>query len=164
MKTYIIPKGWHYSLHLPKPYLGIKKNFNIKVKFTDSCRYNLNNADQQDINKLFGVSFGSHQDNSIRIGWNYNLVTGEIDIYSYEYERGIRWLFTKIGSVAIGDLTYIDLSLAHYTYSIRINDGISGFGNYIFNYPAIKLGYYLYPYFGGNQPAPHDVKIEMEVN
>lgn len=161
MKTYIIPKGWHYSLHLPKPYLGIKKNFNIKVKFTDYCRYNLDNPDQQDINKLFGVSFRHHHNNSIRIGWYYNPITDKIHIYAYEYENGVR-RFARVGEVNIDEIVYIDLKLLSHSYEILIRGG--GFLNFMFNYPTIKMGYYLYPYFGGNQPAPHDVKIEMEVN
>lgn len=164
MKEYIIKKGQHYSKHLPKLYLGDKKDFKIKVEFTESCRYNLSNINQLDVNKLFGVSFGYHKHNSIRIGWNYNIDTDMIDIYRYEYNNGRR-LIEKIYSVHIYEELFIKLNLTEIGYVISIESEFSKFGyiveEYIFNYPNIKLGYYLYPYFGGDEVAPHKIIVKM---
>ena len=81
MKEYVIKQGEHYSNHELKLYLG-KKSFKITFQFDETARYDLGDIDQLDINKLCGVSFGSHEINSIRIGWNYNLFTDKIDISS----------------------------------------------------------------------------------
>jgi hypothetical protein len=161
MKKYTIKKGEHYSTHLFKPYLGFKKEFNLTIQFTDSCRYNLGDIDQLDINKLFGVSFGDHQKNSIRIGWNYNLFTDKIDVFSYVYEGGVR-KYEKIEEVFINEIftLKLDLNFTNNAFSI-ISDTTIYFRE--FGYPKMKLGYYLYPYFGGNKPAPQDIIINMEV-
>lgn len=159
MKEYLIKQGEHYSDHGFKLYLG-KKDFNITVQFTESCRYNLGDVDQLDINKLFGVSFGDHQKNSIRIGWAYNVFTDKIDLFYYTYENGLR-KYNKVGECFINEILTIKLNLnfSNKTFSVTIQD-ITTVVSY--KYPFLKMGYYLYPYFGGNEPAPHDVIIKMD--
>jgi hypothetical protein len=163
MKKYTIKQGEHYSKHDFKLYLG-KKDFEIIVKFTESCRYNLGDVDQLDINKLWGVSFGNHEKNSIRIGWAYNLFTDKIDLFYYTYENGIR-KYEKISECFIGEIVTLELEL-------NFNGGfwIRGTGItwesgqfHPYKYPFLKIGYWLYPYFGGNEVATHDIEIELEV-
>lgn len=160
MKTYTIPKGEHYSMHLPKPYLGLKKSFNLKVLFDDSCRYDLGDINQLDINKLWGVSFGFHQDNSIRIGWKYNLSIGQIELFSYIYQAGTR-LTSFISSIPMNLIADIEFSLYDDRYSIVVNNEYEF--NRPFHFPKWQLKYYLFPYFGGNKVAPHDINIKLEV-
>lgn len=159
MKKYIIEAGTHYSFHFPKLYTG-KKTFICKVQFTESCRYDLGTIDQLDINKLWGVSFGYHKTNSIRIGWNYNLVTNKIDLYWYIYEDGFR-RYNKIDSCEIGEVKEIHLALLpsineFMMYTNNSNVLVS------YRYPSYLIGYYLYPYFGGNISAPHNIKLYMD--
>ena len=160
MKTYTIPKGEHYSMHLPKPYLGLKKEFNLKVIFGESCRYDLSGVDQLDINKLWGVSFGNHEQNSIRIGWNYDQTTDLITLYSYIYNDGERF-YEEIGSVKIDDICEIKFQMYSNSFSFEIAK--EGWFSGDYNYPSIKLGYYLFPYFGGNKVAPHTINIKLDV-
>lgn len=160
MKKYTIPKGEHSSDHPIKLYTG-KSSFNFSVNFDESCRYDLGTIDQLDINKLAGISFGYHQTNSIRIGWAYNVINQNIDLYSYCYLNGNR-LTDTIGSCSIGVDTSIKLNLNFKanTFNITLNGGTNH--EFIYKYPFLKLGYYLYPYFGGNNPAPHEMVIYLD--
>lgn len=160
MKTYTIPKGEHYSMHLPKPYLGLKKSFTIKVLFDDSCRYDLGDIDQFDINKLWGMSFGYHEDNSIRIGWRYNLSSGNIELFSYAYQAGER-LTDLICTVPINVMNTITLDLYSDQYKIVVNN--YPWFNRAYHFPWFQLKYYLFPYFGGNKVAPHEINIKLDV-
>jgi hypothetical protein len=167
VKKYTIKAGMHYSLHLPKLYFG-KKVFVCKVKFTESCRYDLpGTQDDNDINKLAGIGFapypGSHMDNSIRIGWNYNNTTGKIDLHWYVHEGGfVR--YGKLDSCEIGEEYEIKLILTpdqkSFIMSTKNSDVLVSF-----RYPDMLVGYYLFPYFGGEPyPAPHDVELYMSFN
>lgn len=162
MKTYIIKKGEHYSAHPVKPYFG-KTSFKVTVNFDESCRYDLGGVDQLDVNKLFGVSFGNHEVNSIRIGWAYNLETLKMDIYTYTYENSVRKI-NKIGSCSLAENVVINLKLNFGSSTYQTNSIISIPQEQVFaySYPALKAGYYLYPYFGGNNPAPHEMSIQMD--
>lgn len=160
MKTYIIPKGWHYSLHLPKLYDGNKKEFVIKVKPDDSWRYNFNSVDQMDINKLWGIGFGNilfgdHLKNSIRLGWYYNPKSENIQWWSYLHEN-----FTmKFGFLTVSDINEL------IEFPFKLNDDSFTIENQTtpFIYPEDKTGYYLFPYFGGNRTAPHMITNKLEV-
>ena len=162
MKKYTIKAGQHYSFHLPKLYVG-KKDFKITCQFTESCRYDLGTIDQLDINKLAGISFGYHEINSIRIGWNYNWKNNKIDLYWYIYEDGFR-RYGKIDSCEIGEVKEIELLLLKDSKEFYIKTNNANLTvNY--RYPELLIGYYLFPYFGGEPyPAPHDVELYMSFN
>lgn len=164
-RVYKIRKGNHYSFHLPSPYFGLKKNFVLKVLFNESCKYNLVDVDQFDLNKLWGVSFGNHLKNSIRIGWRYNIKSDKIELGAYIHENGIigcRW----IGELETGIKYDIDFDLTKVGFGVAISYTPAHFEykEFDFNYPKTKIGYYLFPYFGGNKTAPHDIKIKLHVS
>lgn len=163
MKEYIIKKGNHYSTHIIKPYLGFKKEFNIQFKFNENCRYNLEDVDQLDINKLWGISFGYHEANSIRIGWVYNLFTDKIDLYYYIYENSVR-KYAKFSECFINDTCVVKLLLSNTSFTMIDKGNPWNIISETYNYPDFKLGYYLWPYFGGNEVAPHDIHIQMEID
>lgn len=162
MKNYTIPKGEHSSMTFPKLYLGYKKRFDLEVVFDDSCIYELDDAiDQLDINKLFGVSFGDHHKNSIRIGWNYNLSTKNIVIYYYVYEDGIR-MYSEIDRVELNTKIKLAIELDTDNGDFTIHAPNCSC-NRVYKYPDWLIGYYLNPYFGGNQVAPHEVVVKMNI-
>jgi hypothetical protein len=137
-----IKKGGHYSSPLSfKLHTGVDKLSYI-VKFTDSCRYDLGNDNQLDWNKLFGVSVGYHKNNSIRLAWRYNKETELIEIAKYSYFEGTRYMSTEIGELEINTETILTLNIPELWKK--------------------KWGYYLNPYFGGNEVAPHDIKIHIK--
>lgn len=127
------------------------------VKFDNSAIYQTaDTANQEDINKLYGFSDNNslHQDYSARFGWNWS--RDSLRLYAYAYNDGVR-ASKEIASIEPGKV---------YNCSIKVNDSL-----YIFtlNDKTISMvrtsatvkaeGYRLYPYFGGNETAPHDIFI-----
>lgn len=165
-KVYTIPQakhsiGFHFSPHIRKRFLQ------YDVTFDRSAQYYHGNIDQYDINKLFGVSYGMHHTNSARFGWrsvgNYS---PKVEILAYCYVDGRRVqedgqnLF--IAMIDIGETyTYrINVSENDYTFTIFHKGQVVG-NKEIPHKDLPFWGYQLYPYFGGNRKAPHDIKIHF---
>jgi len=130
------------------------------VKFGDSCQYNFGDSDQMDINKLFGISSGLHHQNSARFGWLWNI--DKISLHSYCYIQGER------KSRHLTDLQqnkWYKLSVFTRSgfYIFEVEDESAKLNSVsIENHKKFRWGYNLWPYFGGNKKAPHDIVIEME--
>lgn len=155
---YHIPQGEHYSdnsAFVPVSYTEQK----FLVKFDSTAVYQTTDpANQYDINKLYGFSDNSkqHHEFSARIGWRWS--DGALRLFGYIYNNAVV-SYQEIGSVSIGD---------EHTCSIKVT-GIS----YLFTVDGKGLtmpresagdkatGYKLYPYFGGDEPAPHAINIRI---
>jgi hypothetical protein len=158
-KEYLIPKGSNYARQ--NEYHAFRASqLSFSAVFDSSAIYQTNDPEnQEDINKLFGVSDGNthHQDNSARFGWNWN--GKEIQIHAYCYAGGIRE--NKLMGIAEIGKTY--------NYSIKADKS-----RYIFQFEnkieylnrditdSVLNGYSLYPYFGGNETAPHDISVYLK--
>ena len=165
---YTIKKGNH------KSGLRFCLNYNKKeqtkaVVFKPDCVYLLNDIDQHDINKLFGWSSGLHHKNSARFGWLYNQVTKNIELHTYCYINGIRDLnntficYLDINKPAILKLEqFYDKYIFTVEYKQTSSTSVNVYTKNV-NIPnkIPKLGYNLYPYFGGNNVAPNDIHIEL---
>lgn len=131
------------------------------ARFDESAIYDLNGKDQADVNKLFGFSDcnSHHQDNSARFGWAYNLETSMMDIYAYVYNNGKRQI-ESLGSVAIHETAEYRLSIngSHFQFDFNGTSTMIERGGTC----DVGLYYLLYPYFGGNNPAPHDIRIFIQ--
>ena len=127
------------------------------VRFDSSAVYTtIIEENQYDINKLFGFSDNNseHHLNSARIGWGWN--ENALRLYAYVYNNGIRET-KEIGTIAIGSTAIC---------SIKPQGNI-----YVFTVNAVKMemprlsitekakGYQLFPYFGGDEAAPHPINI-----
>lgn len=159
---YEIKKGKHRSSGL-KFGLTNKSHFKWKANFSFDCNYNLGNEDQYDINKLCGVSTGwHHHKDSIRFGWtsdpkNKNI----INIFAYQYVEGKRhdeWIcdvqvceevYFSISIYATKDLSFAIMTVNDESLYLNINK------------KPWSWKYKLFPYFGGNQVAPHNMYIEL---
>ena len=167
IKKHIIYKYCHRPF--PFKIMGIKKAETYilrEFKFLDSCRYTLDNGDQYDWNKLFGVSFGLfgiHKD-SVRFVWRYNPVTDAIEIGAYWYKNSERNFYYMCA---------LDLN-EKYTFKMEIdNDNgyvrfcvledkyikLSEFNLYIDPETLNKRKYQCGVYFGGNRRAPHRIEL-----
>ncbi len=129
---------------------------NFAVKFDNSAIYQTTLPDNQyDINKLWGFSEGfDHQYNSARIGWGWS--DGALRLYAYSYNRGVRQS-QEISIVPIGSEINCSIKLSGSTYLFTVN-GVTvtqprGTSN------STASGYQLYPYFGGDETAPHTITI-----
>jgi hypothetical protein len=157
---FTISKGNHYST--PRKF-GLVWNDSIRFQalFDSSAEYELNDGDQKDTNKLFGASDCSsvHTENSARFGWRWN--EGKVQIMALVHRAG-KLIIQPIGFAEIGipDHYEIKLSDDHWSYlftfkgnTVTVPRGCSS---------SEMRGYQLYPYFGGNKSAPHEIRIKIE--
>ena len=126
------------------------------ARFDHTAQYQtIDPVNQYDINKLYGFSEGiDHQYNSARIGWAWN--DGALRLYAYAYINGVMES-SEITTVAIGAENACSIKVSGSQYIFTVN-GISK------TLPRAKAtlsasGYQLYPYFGGDETAPHDIYI-----
>jgi hypothetical protein len=158
-KQYDIPQGSNYSRQ--NEYHAFRASeLSFSAIFDSSAIYQTANpVNQADINKLYGVSDGNthHQDNSARFGWNWN--GKEVQVYAYCYAGSVREN-KLLGRADIGK---------SYNYTIKAEKGryVFQFDNkveYMYRYisDSVLNGYSLYPYFGGDETAPHDIRVYLK--
>lgn len=153
--VYTIRKGRHYPVE--NHFQRVKTDqLNFRAKFDSSAIYTTADpANQGDINKLLGTADCNdfHQNNSARFGWRW--YDGQLQIWAYCYTNGER-NFKLIDAVSLNKF---------YNYSIAYESDryIFKLGDVVVEMPRacneMAQGYKLLPYFGGNEPAPHDIKI-----
>jgi hypothetical protein len=149
-----IKSGSHKSSHFLN--YTDKKSFSFFIKFDESCVYKtIDPTNQEDVNKLIGISDGlSHLKNSARFGWRY--LNGRLEILGYTHFNGV-FAFEKICDIEIGKEYQCDLEIGEdYRFSVGDKE-IS-----MKRFPKKSgFNYYLWPYFGGNETAPHDINIRV---
>lgn len=157
--SYIIKKGQHSSSN--STYKSLNTNsLKFEAVFDQSAVYQTQYANNQtDINKLYGMADCSslHQTNSARFGWRW--YNNRLEILGYIYNNGAMQ-YKLIGVVELGQPQRYELVLDGSSYIFRVGSlpevvlprGCSGTGR----------GYQLYPYFGGDEVAPHDITIRIK--
>lgn len=129
------------------------------AKFDNSAIYQtVIPENQYDINKLWGFSEGfNNQYNSARIGWSWN--NDALRLYGYVYANGVRHM-QEISPVAIGTDVSCSIKLAGNTYLFTVN----GVSISLPRGPSATQasGYQQYPYFGGDETAPHLITIMIK--
>jgi len=170
---YTIPEGKHRSGLYFSPFLN-KKRIEGSFLFHKNCLYYPEYS--QDINKLVGFSFLYHRFESTRIGWRVydaspynkasaayslrNLGINQIELFLYTYYNG-NMEFKQLGLV-----------YPNRQYQFLLTPGATRiYGNNVEYISAIHdpfanpfFGYMLFPYFGGDLPAPHKMDIDLEYN
>lgn len=156
---YSIKQGQHYSDQ--KSYKAVAlSGLNFIVKFDSSAIYKTGKEENQyDINKLYGFSDNNadHHQYSARIGWAWN--KNALRLYAYVYNEGIVSK-SEIGIVAIGTETHCSIKVAGDFYIFSMNEAQLSVPRK--SATSLANGYMLYPYFGGDEPAPHDVNIRIK--
>ena len=117
-------------------------------------------VNQADINKLFGFADCSdhHHTNSARFGWRW--YEGNLEIHTYTYANEVRssQFLTNV-ELNKSYQYYIELYDDHYTFWIKdLTDKVSIERG---NTCDKGIYYLLFPYFGGDETAPHDITIHM---
>lgn len=156
-KTYTIQKGQQYSFTITSKFVDTEMNF--KVIFDSSAIYTTADPGNQiDINKLYGFSDcgKDHHTASARFGWRWS--NDSLRLFAYCYKDAVM-TFKELSTVEIGK---------EHDCSIRI-DGT----NYIFTLNGkvdtmergcditTGLRSRLFPFFGGDEMAPHDITIKI---
>lgn len=166
MKKFQIKKGKHY----PKGFnfsLFFSNELNFVCKFDKNCIYDLKSNDNFDINKLFGFSTTIHQHiQSARIGWRC-IDNKNIELLLYVYNESNRILEKTnhiLGTVKPDEKFYCSIIKQNKTFVFKFFKGNKTVKSV--EIPRSKtyfpLKYILYPYFGGNRKAPHDMDIYID--
>jgi len=168
MRKIIIKKNRHYPIPLAPFSLPIwvnKYNYTVishDFNFTDSCMFDLVDADQHDVNKLFGFSIGYHHKTSFRFGWRPILKNNDIQIVAYEYQEGVRLPTMIIDEVKLNEWHNFNIKYSPIQESTTYTFNGNTFTNEVNIEKKYGLGYTLGVFFGGNEKAPHDITIYMK--
>ena len=153
---YTILQGQHYcdkSVYVATKY----QQLSFIVKFDSSAIYqNVQTENQYDINKLFGFSDNNalHQAYSARFGWRWS--NNALRIFAYVYNNGIR-ITKELATVAIGAEINCTIKVTSTNYIFILNGKETLMPRESTTVTAD--GYKLYPYFGGDETAPHNIFI-----
>lgn len=155
LKTYIIKQGSHVSGNHVSAVT--KNHLKFQTIFDDSAIYTTQAPDNQgDINKLYGFSDcdSTHQDNSARFGWRW--FNNQLEIHAYTYVDGIR-SSQYIKNVNLNQSHVYQLNIVSDHYEMIVDDTKVSMPRGCSTSSILK--YKLFPYFGGDEVAPHDIKI-----
>lgn len=168
-KIFVLKKGKHRSGFFFAPKFIYKSVHKIQFIIEHDCYFKPVDNDDLDINKLFGFSFGMHHKNSIRLGWRPSSTSSyKMEIFYYLYNKGVRTYhyLCDIDCHKTNDVTITcDYKNNCFDISVVTPDGFSIKKQKVkFVYPKFKIGYYLFPYFGGNKTAPKTMHIFVGYN
>ncbi|GAA4426959.1 hypothetical protein GCM10023188_09560 [Pontibacter saemangeumensis] len=155
---YSIREGAHYADS--NPFMRVQTNtLRFAATFDSTAIYStLDPANQGDINKLYGLSDCSsdHHTNSARFGWRW--YEGKLELHAYVYQNKVR-KSAYVTDVVLGEATVCGIKLEEGQYvftaggqTVLLPRGCNGMGE----------GYQLYPYFGGDEAAPHPITIAIQ--
>lgn len=156
------PEGWNLSGYaLGGPHCGLQ-TMTRKVMFTPSALVQPGVPDcDDDINKLFGWSYGWHHSNSIRVGWRVDPVRSQITLFLYLYENGKRRQ-VRLANIKCNETYDVTLAHNHSTGALSLQARNSTFDRSItdtWKGSRPSCGYRLGLYHGGNCPAAADMEI-----
>ena len=138
MESFVIFKGCHRATIDFRPVIFGGERVLIRFKVSNWYADLKNIQLTEQVNKVWGYSYSIwHKLNSERIGWNWGKEVGKINVFLYKYINGFRFI-SLIGVYDINDWIEIEM------YRPR-------------------FGYTLFPYFGGKEPSPIDLLIEIKI-
>jgi hypothetical protein len=156
---YTIPKGDQYCDK--SSYAPVKlQQLSFIVKFDSSAIYQtVSKNNQSDINKLYGFSDNNdaHHEYSARFGWRWS--NNALRLFGYIYNKGVM-SFKELGTVDIGSENTCSIKVSDNQYIFSLNGNETTMPRESTTTQA--EGYRLYPYFGGDEVAPHDISIWIE--
>lgn len=157
-KLYMIYKGDNYCT--PNPFVLTTKN---KIAFTaifdSSCIYTtVDPGNQNDINKLYGFSDCNtqHLVNSARIGWRWS--KDSLRLFGFVHNDG-NMIFQEITSAKIGSVITCRIKCLVDSYYFEVNGKTASLPRHC---SGKYSRYKLLPYFGGDETAPHDIRIVIQ--
>lgn len=157
--TYLILRGNNYCEQNSYP-IYQQSSLKFKAIFDSSCIYtNADPSNQADINKLYGFSDCQtlHHANSARFGWNW--MNGKLHIHAYCYIDSVRQ-YKELGIVDLNKEIDCSIDLLPGKYVFTLNGKKDTMERHCSDTAA--YGVKLFPYFGGDEPAPQDVRIRIK--
>ena len=127
------------------------------VKFDSSAIYTTSNAENQyDINKLYGFSDNGelHHSFSARFGWRWS--DKALRLFAYVYNEGLV-TSKELATIALGSEISCSIKVTNTNYLFTVDGATTPMSRSATTQKA--KGYQLYPYFGGDELAPHQINI-----
>jgi hypothetical protein len=153
---YIIVSGQHECT--PRPFATVSlSELRFLAVFDNSAVYKTVLASNQaDINKLYGFSDNNsfHQTYSARIGWRW--YNNRLELLAYDYNKGVV-SSAFIAAVPLGTVVSCSIKVLSGSYVFTVNGVTKTVVRS--STTATGRGYQLYPYFGGDENAPHTINI-----
>lgn len=158
-----IKKGKHSSRHR---LIELEHEFlSYDVIFDETAVYQTTDERHQaDVNKLFGFSECNslHEENSSRFGWRW--YNDQLEIFGFLHLDG---------DIVVSPVGVVELNKA-YRYNLYLMDDHYEFEIEGITDTPVKMDrshlvcnkgvyYRLWPYFGGDETAPHDISIFMRL-
>lgn len=160
-RDFIIRSGEHFST--PRLYETFTADqLAFRATFDASAQYALKDpALQTSKNKLMGFSdcHSVHHANSARFAWQW--YNDRLEIFAYCYVDSVR-TEEFLGAVELNEENLYEIRATEKEYVFFLN-GERKAGIARARTCREGLNYMLYPYFGGTLPAPHDVRVRIEM-
>lgn len=157
--TYIVPAGANYVTgNTYPPFSGTVLHF--RAILDSSCIYQTADTNNQaDINKLYGFADCNsfHHKNSARFGWSWYKDT--MRIHAYCYVDSVRQ-YIELGAVSVSKPFECKLEVIPGKYLFTLNGKTDTMLRGCQSTAA--AGYKLLPYFGGDEPAPHEIRVKIQ--
>lgn len=175
MGRFVLEADQHYHARPPLsvlPWIGAR-SMTRSVTFGASCAYPSAAYNSQDVNKLFGLSFGfgGVHNNSARFGWRWSMADQCIELLAYCYVNGVRnqdeqLRFPVVARVQPGQKVYCGIRKDARAYEFFCNDGQTDNPEQVVRVPAPSSlpGYGLTHglYFGGALTCPHRMSVQID--
>lgn len=160
-RDFIIRGGEHFAT--PRLYETFEEDkLAFRATFDESAQYALDDpALQTSKNKLMGFSdcHSAHHANSARFAWQW--YNDRLEIFAYCYVDSAR-VEAFVGTVELNKENLYEITKTGTEYVFFLN-GERKAGIPRNSSCEEGLNYMLYPYFGGSLPAPHDVRVQIEM-
>lgn len=137
--------------------ISFGKSFAKKVTFDAGCYFPYLNNDSKDFNKLLGVRYFDDHINGGYIVWRPDFENkGMIELWAYGYENQLRYKH-KITNVRTGVEFFASVTKLKDAYLFQVDET-----RYMHPHENPQAWVTVQPYFGGNNKAPYDIKIELK--
>ncbi|MEJ7912244.1 MAG: hypothetical protein WKF70_03755 [Chitinophagaceae bacterium] len=156
---FTLKKGQHFADINQLKNIDLEQ-MKFSVLFDSSAIYtSIQPVNQLDINKLYGFSDNkaNHHQFSARIGWRWS--NHALRLFAYVYNNGTV-VSEEITAVTIGVENVCSIQITASEYIFTVNGQTQTLPRKSSTVTA--MGYQLYPYFGGDEAAPHDVTIRIK--
>jgi hypothetical protein len=153
---YKIKQGEHYTVNNAYKQVELSQ-LKFMVRFDSSAIYETEvGINQYDINKLYGFSDNNqdHHQYSARFGWSWN--ENALRLYAYVYNEG-KVIKKEMGIIDIGKEVQCSIEVDATQYHFTMDDAHLSIPRA--STTSLAKGYLLYPYFGGDETAPHNINI-----
>lgn len=144
---YYIEQGEHQDSRFSIPSPIFSERYDIVFTFNELHLYS-DELQTSDINKLYGITSPKIHQNSARFGWR-NIQDDEIEIFAYWYKDGVRG-FELIGTTKPKEQNHYSIDVTGHRYVWCFQDI-----EYVVEGTKNIATFKAYPYFGGDNPAPH---------